>query len=154
MSTGLFVMAEREGFEPSMGFKAHTPLAGERLRPLGHLSEKHTNENMVRMGGVEPPTAWFVARYSIQLSYIRKSRFSDFSIKIVEKSIIPVTISTRNLNMVRMGGVEPPTAWFVARYSIQLSYIRTNKTFLLLNFYITYIEWCGWEESNLRPPGS
>jgi hypothetical protein len=31
-------MAEREGFEPSMGFKAHTPLAGERLRPLGHLS--------------------------------------------------------------------------------------------------------------------
>ncbi|SQH77782.1 protein of unknown function [Shewanella benthica] len=30
---------------------------------------------MVRMGGVEPPTAWFVARYSIQLSYIRKSRF-------------------------------------------------------------------------------
>ena len=32
-------MAEREGFEPSMGVKAHTPLAGERLRPLGHLSE-------------------------------------------------------------------------------------------------------------------
>ncbi|MGS0679705.1 hypothetical protein ACVBIL_00950, partial [Shewanella sp. 125m-7] len=25
-------------FEPSMGVKAHTPLAGERLRPLGHLS--------------------------------------------------------------------------------------------------------------------
>ena len=34
-------MAEREGFEPSMGDKAHTPLAGERLKPLGHLSEKH-----------------------------------------------------------------------------------------------------------------
>jgi hypothetical protein len=31
-------MAEKEGFEPSMGVKAHTPLAGERLRPLGHLS--------------------------------------------------------------------------------------------------------------------
>ncbi|SQH77786.1 protein of unknown function [Shewanella benthica] len=28
---------------------------------------------MVRMGGVEPPTAWFVARYSIQLSYIRNA---------------------------------------------------------------------------------
>lgn len=26
-------MAEGEGFEPSMGDKAHTPLAGERLRP-------------------------------------------------------------------------------------------------------------------------
>ncbi len=33
-------MAEKEGFEPSMGDKAHTPLAGERLRPLGHLSAK------------------------------------------------------------------------------------------------------------------
>ena len=32
------IMAEKEGFEPSMGVKAHTPLAGERLRPLGHLS--------------------------------------------------------------------------------------------------------------------
>jgi hypothetical protein len=31
-------MAEREGFEPSMGYKTHTPLAGERLQPLGHLS--------------------------------------------------------------------------------------------------------------------
>ncbi len=31
-------MAESEGFEPSMGDKAHTPLAGERLQPLGQLS--------------------------------------------------------------------------------------------------------------------
>jgi hypothetical protein len=31
-------MAEREGFEPSIGFNAYTPLAGERLQPLGHLS--------------------------------------------------------------------------------------------------------------------
>jgi hypothetical protein len=34
----LELMAEREGFEPSMGVKAHTPLAGERLQPLGHPS--------------------------------------------------------------------------------------------------------------------
>ena len=33
-----FNVAEREGFEPSMGDKTHTPLAGERLQPLGHLS--------------------------------------------------------------------------------------------------------------------
>ena len=26
--------------------------------------------------------------------------------------------------MARSGGLEPPTAWFVARYSIQLSYER------------------------------
>ncbi len=27
-------------------------------------------------------------------------------------------------DMARLGGFEPPTAWFVARYSIQLSYSR------------------------------
>ncbi len=32
------LLEEREGFEPSMEFYPHTPLAGERLRPLGHLS--------------------------------------------------------------------------------------------------------------------
>ena len=31
-------MAEREGFEPSVGDKPYAPLAGEYLRPLGHLS--------------------------------------------------------------------------------------------------------------------
>ncbi len=33
-------MAEKEGFEPSVGYKTYTPLAGERLQPLGHLSGK------------------------------------------------------------------------------------------------------------------
>ena len=32
-------MAEREGFEPSVDYKIYTPLAGERLQPLGHLSK-------------------------------------------------------------------------------------------------------------------
>ncbi len=37
------------------------------------------------------------------------------------------SISARPLfYMVRQEGVEPPTAWFVARYSIQLSYWRFN----------------------------
>ncbi len=31
-------LAEREGFEPSIRDKTYTPLAGERLQPLGHLS--------------------------------------------------------------------------------------------------------------------
>jgi hypothetical protein len=31
-------MAVREGVEPSIPFKGYTPLAGERLRPLGHLT--------------------------------------------------------------------------------------------------------------------
>ena len=66
---------------------------------------------MVRVGGVEPPTAWFVARYSIQLSYMR-----IFNVLSQHKSI--------EIELVRVEGVEPPTAWFVARYSIQLSYTR------------------------------
>ena len=45
-------MAEREGFEPSIGI-AYTPLAGERLRPLGHLSMAHQT-------GFEPVVASFV----------------------------------------------------------------------------------------------
>ena len=51
----------------------HTPLAGERLRPLGHLSGIDAGSSvagdMARWEGVEPPTFWFVARCSIQLSY-------------------------------------------------------------------------------------
>jgi hypothetical protein len=31
-------VAEREGFEPSVHVSTHTHLAGEHLRPLGHLS--------------------------------------------------------------------------------------------------------------------
>ncbi len=53
----------------------HTPLAGERLRPLGHLSGIDAGSSvagdMARWEGVEPPTFWFVARCSIQLSYQR-----------------------------------------------------------------------------------
>ena len=36
-------MAEREGFEPSKRISPLTRLAGERLKPLGHLSEPFKN---------------------------------------------------------------------------------------------------------------
>ena len=39
----------------------------ELLDYLENLEKKE----MARSGGFEPPTAWFVARYSIQLSYER-----------------------------------------------------------------------------------
>ena len=47
--------------------------------------------------------------------------------------------------MVRAGGFEPPTAWFVARYSIQLSYARivawtTNKKAIQTLFQIKQVE--------------
>ena len=31
-------------------------------------------------------------------------------------------------NLVRLAGIEPTTPWFVAKYSIQLSYSRSGKT--------------------------
>ena len=37
-------MAESEGFEPSMEFNPHTPLAGEPLQPLGQLSAVHISD--------------------------------------------------------------------------------------------------------------
>ncbi len=63
---------------------------------------------MARPRGFEPLTAWFVARYSIQLSYGRTHVFMSLK------------------KMARPRGFEPLTAWFVARYSIQLSYGRTS----------------------------
>jgi hypothetical protein len=45
-------------------------------------SKKQRFEILVRLAGFEPTTLWFVARYSIQLSYSRKL-FSALFNKIV-----------------------------------------------------------------------
>ncbi len=73
---------------------------------------------MARAEGFEPPTAWFVARYSIQLSYARAKTVNLLLLSMLE--------------VARAEGFEPPTAWFVARYSIQLSYARAVLFLLLL----------------------
>ncbi len=74
---------------------------------------------MARLAGFEPTTPWFVAKYSIQLSYSRTqsgttSTERAFSGEGLEK-------------VARLAGFEPTTPWFVAKYSIQLSYSRTQK---------------------------
>ena len=46
-------MAEREGFEPSVEYNPHTRLAGEHLRPLGHLSAGLSGQ-MAEAVGFEP----------------------------------------------------------------------------------------------------
>ena len=75
-------------------------------------------------GGFEPPTARFVAEYSIQLSY--------GCIGTASLLLFSITSNNAIKNMVHPGGFEPPTARFVAEYSIQLSYGCIGITNLLL----------------------
>ncbi len=100
-----------------------------------------TRRNMVHPGGFEPPTARFVAEYSIQLSYgcigitallliQRHSSCRNTAEKLIF-SVTPSSLMTRG-NMVHPGGFEPPTARFVAEYSIQLSYGCIGITAVLL----------------------
>ncbi len=111
---------------------------------------------MVRPERFELPTAWFVARYSIQLSYGRQLHKLVVLIvcgapgeirtpdRLVRSQVLyPTELRARGTQstyysillhfqrrmlkvcrVVRPERFELPTAWFVARYSIQLSYGR------------------------------
>src|SRR5258706_11759664 len=84
-------------------------------------------QKMVRPEGVEPPTYWFVASCSIQLSYGRTLRWMQPSkntgIRRPEQTPAESPEENRE-RVVRPEGFEPPTLWFEARCSIQLSYGR------------------------------
>ncbi len=118
-------------------------------------------------GGFEPPTARFVAEYSIQLSYgcigitsLLQNSSEQFRIRqewcireddsstprptgrCLRNVILPGAdekfrrpcnngMAVTRENMVHPGGFEPPTARFVAEYSIQLSYGCIGKLALL-----------------------
>ncbi len=79
---------------------------------------------MAHPEGFEPPTARFVAEYSIQLSY---GCVFSFSLLVKGCSCFYYLNGASDdfisrLNMAHPEGFEPPTARFVAEYSIQLSY--------------------------------
>ena len=40
-----------------------------------------------------------------------------------------IRFSSNPSNLVRLAGIEPTTPWFVAKYSIQLSYSREEKDY-------------------------
>ena len=83
---------------------------------------------MVRPERFELPTAWFVARYSIQLSYGRICIVWLYFPSVCRHIRQEGRAGLPRDVMVRPERFELPTAWFVARYSIQLSYGRIYIT--------------------------
>jgi hypothetical protein len=43
---------------------------------------------------------------------------------VTQKRKTPQTLLSEGYRLVRLAGIEPTTPWFVAKYSIQLSYSR------------------------------
>jgi hypothetical protein len=92
--------------------------------PAGCTNKKATrrwlfHEFLVRPERFERPTPWFVAKYSIQLSYGRTPKLLCCSTEIFNLRQVVL--------LVRPERFERPTPWFVAKYSIQLSYGRTVR---------------------------
>jgi hypothetical protein len=85
---------------------------------------------MVRPERFERPTYWFVASCSIQLSYGRTLRWMQPSkntgIRRAEQTAAGRTDAIGK-GVVRPEGFEPPTLWFEAKCSIQLSYGRGKQ---------------------------
>ena len=89
---------------------------------------------LARPAGFEPTTPWFVAKYSIHLSYGRiKQNYSNYNAKNQLKR--PQRHSRCCLRtMARPTGLEPVTPGLEGRCSIQMSYGRESnarRTFLL-----------------------
>ncbi len=86
---------------------------------------------VARLAGFEPTTPWFVAKYSIQLSYSRTQNGTTTILLVTSTRFwlsAGVWLRSKTPEKVaRLAGFEPTTPWFVAKYSIQLSYSRTQK---------------------------
>jgi hypothetical protein len=82
--------------------------------------------------GFEPATPGVTGRYSNQLNYhSKKERKLYHKITIVLKQFFVFSINI--VTLARLAGFEPTTPWFVAKYSIHLSYRRKFKQDLNLN---------------------
>src|SRR5690606_4038339 len=80
---------------------------------------------MARLEGFEPPTTWFVARYSIQLSYRRPFELLEGRVSRTRGVILPTHLSQETAGrLARHAGLEAATASSVAGNGNQLSYWR------------------------------
>ncbi|CAM2165475.1 hypothetical protein BLAT2472_10124 [Burkholderia latens] len=101
------------------------PRSRVRNREEGSGKEKRAfpeegPSEVARLAGFEPTTPWFVAKYSIQLSYSRTQSGTTSTVGTFCDGKAPKKVA-------RLAGFEPTTPWFVAKYSIQLSYSRTQQ---------------------------
>ncbi len=94
-------LAEREGFEPSIRDKPYTPLAGERLQPLGHLSVKNyliyfnrlylietafRQFAFSRYSGLLPSTPTGPSSLRLMFNFVPDEIVSHLSVKSIDKS--------------------------------------------------------------------
>ena len=68
------------------------------------LSEPFILKKLVRLAGIEPTTPWFVAKYSIQLSYSRPrpALYADFAIWQRLNAKQSISASTKEKGAVRV----------------------------------------------------
>ena len=112
---------------PAIQSKTPQPVGGHRLRRF--------DLGMARLGGLGGPSA-LPLRGRRRAAPAFLNPLHGFRSNLLSVPILPAIQSKTpqpvgghrlrrfDLGMARLGGFEPPTAWFVARYSIQLSYSR------------------------------
>ena len=106
---------------------------------------------LVRWKGLEPPTYWFVASHSIQLSYQRipikiyqliqlLTKCPQVNLVFRSQSLYPAELPARNtLLNCKYALYTKTTVWFVASHSIQLSYQRIPiKIYQLIQLLTKY----------------
>ncbi|CAN0619238.1 protein of unknown function [Burkholderia multivorans] len=96
-----------------------TSMRGNAVRKRKRAFPEESPFKVARLAGFEPTTPWFVAKYSIQLSYSRTQNGTASNCEDLR--------CRRSVKVARLAGFEPTTPWFVAKYSIQLSYSRTQN---------------------------
>ena len=104
-------------------------------RHLFHTFIAESTENMVHPGGFDPPTARFVAEYSIQLSYGC----------IGKLALLRVSVTTNTCHTEYDGVIGRVT---------RLRLALRAAAFTAFFFLFTERRWCIREDSNLRPLGS
>ena len=84
-------LEEREGFEPSIEIALYTPLAGERLQPLGHLSITLGTRDRYSIEFINFPVLFCQYMFSIyialQIIIQILIRVLLWSVKVLEKII-------------------------------------------------------------------